>query len=110
MNQIHARTDVPKRTDLEKDYREKKFVYVISNPAFPNMFKVGIAKDWKAHLKSYQIGDLLRGYKKEFVLETPQFRETEKHIHEQFDNLLEWYQGDLLDIIQAIKDFNKESK
>ena len=107
INEIHCLLSPPKRTDLEKDYREKKFVYVISNPAFPKMFKVGIAKDWKARLKSYQIGDPLRGYKKEFVLETPLFRETEKHIHEQFDNLLEWVQGDLQEIIQAIKDFNK---
>ncbi len=53
INEIDCLLSPPKRTDLEKDYREKKFVYVISNPAFPKMFKVGIAKDWKARLNSY---------------------------------------------------------
>ena len=106
---IEAEVDLgvesPKRTDLGVDHREKKFVYVISNPTFPNVYKVGISKNWKARLNQYQTSDPLRGYQKEFVFETPYYREIEKHIQEKFDNLSEWVQGDLEEIIQAIKNY-----
>ncbi len=71
LNEIHARIDMPKRTDLEKDYREKKFVYVISNlQRSPMCSKWGIAKDWKARLNAYQIGDPLRSYKNSLCWKT----------------------------------------
>ncbi len=94
-NEIHLRTDPPTRTDLGKDHRERKFVYVISHPSWPGEYKVGIAKDWKSRLKSYQTSDPDRQYRIEFRLETPRFRETERHIHEVFPNKHEWVQGDL---------------
>jgi len=98
-NEIHLRTDPPKRTDLATDYREKKFVYVISHPAYPGEYKVGIAKDWKLRLNAYQTSDPDRQYQIEFRMETPQFRETERHIHEVFPNKHEWVQGDLKAIV-----------
>ncbi|MCY4161719.1 MAG: GIY-YIG nuclease family protein [Flavobacteriaceae bacterium] len=80
---------------------------MISNPTFPNVYKVGISKNWKARLNQYQTSDPLRGYQKEFVFETPYYREIEKHIQEKFDNLSEWVQGDLEEIIQAIKNYTQ---
>ena len=106
--EIHMRTDPPKRTDIGKDYREKKFVYVISHPAYPGEYKVGIAKNWRSRLNAYQTSNPDRRYKVEFKLETPYFRETEKHIHEVFPNKHEWVQGDLNNIITAIKQFRRE--
>ena len=103
--EIHMRTDPPKRTDIGRDYREKKFVYVISNPGYPGEYKVGIAKNWKARLNAYQTSDPDRRYKVEFTLETPDFIETEKHIHDFFDNKHEWVQGDLIKIIAEIQNF-----
>ncbi len=103
-NEIY-KTDPPKRTDLAVDYREKKYVYVISHPSYPDEYKVGIAKNWRARLNAYQTSDPDRQYKIEFKLETPLFRETEKHIHEVFPNKHEWVQGDLKEIVKEIKDF-----
>ncbi|MYJ88144.1 MAG: GIY-YIG nuclease family protein, partial [Rhodobacteraceae bacterium] len=104
-NTIHLKTDPPKRTDLEVDYRERKFVYVISHPEYPGEYKVGIAKNWKSRLNSYQTSDPDRRYKVEFTHLTPLFRETEKYIHNLFPNKHEWVQGDLATIIQSIRDY-----
>jgi len=105
---IHLKTDPPKRTDLDEDYREKKFVYIISHPAYPGEYKVGIAKNWQSRLNSYQTSDPDRQYKCEFKLETPYFSETEKHVHAQFPNKHEWVQGDLTEIKQAIQQYKGE--
>jgi len=104
-NIIHMRTDPPKRTDQDSDHRERKFVYVISHPNYEKEYKVGIAKDWKSRLNSYQTSDPDRQYKIEFKMETPWFRETEKYIHDEFTNKHEWVQGELEKIIQSIKDY-----
>jgi len=108
-NEIYMQTDPPKRTDLAIDYHEKKFVYVISPPADPGEYKVGIAKNWQSRLNAYQTSDPDRQYKIEFKLETPLFRETEKHIHDAFPNKHEWVQGDLAEIKQAIQQYGGEA-
>ncbi len=105
-NEIYMQTDPPRRTDLAIDYREKKFVYVISHPAYSGECKVGIAKDWRSRLNSYQTSDPDRQYKVEFKLETPFFRETEKHIHQIFPNKHEWVQGKLEQIIAEIENYS----
>ncbi len=102
-NTIHLKTDPPKRTDLGVDYRERKFVYVISHPEYPGEYKVGIAKNWKSRLNSYQTSDPDRRYKVELTHLTPYFRETEKYVHTLFPNKHEWVQADLKEIIQAIE-------
>ncbi len=109
-NEIHMQTDPPQRTDLAVNYREKKFVYVVSHPSYPGEYKVGVAKDWKSRLNSYQTSDPNRQYKIEFKLETPYFRETEKHIHAVFPNKHEWVQGDLKDIVNEIQIVRNETK
>jgi len=103
---VNMRTDPPKRTDLEKDYREKKYVYVISHPSYPGEYKVGIAKNWKSRLNSYQTSDPDREYKIEFKSQTPDFRECEAYIHRIFPNKHEWVQGDLMQIIREIKHYS----
>ncbi len=106
-NQIHFQTDPPKRTDQGADYREKKFVYVISYPIFQGWYKVGIAKDPEARLSSYQTSDLDRQYKIEYTFETPLFRETETHIHEKFENKHEWVKAELQAIIDEIENYKE---
>ena len=103
---VNMRTDPPQRTDLGEDYREHKFVYVISHPAYPGEYKVGIAKDWKLRLNTYQTSDPDRQYKIEFKYETPWFRETERFIHNKFENKHEWVKGDLSEIISEIKNYD----
>ena len=41
----------------------------------------------------------------EFKMETPWFRETERHIHETFDNKHEWVTADKDDIINEIRSY-----
>ncbi len=104
-NNIHFYTDPPTRTDTEEDYTLKKYVYVISNPYFIGMYKVGIAKDYKARLNSYQTSDPDRGYRLEYKIHTPLFREIEQYVHNVFENKHEWVRADLQDIISAIKSY-----
>ncbi len=104
-NNIHFYTDPPTRTDTEEDYTLKKYVYVISNPYFIGMYKVGIAKDYKARLNSYQTSDPDRGYRLEYKIHTPLFREIEQYVHNIFENKHEWVRADLQDIISAIKSY-----
>ncbi len=104
-NNIHFYTDPPTRTDTEEDYTLKKYVYIISNPYFIGMYKVGIAKDYKTRLNSYQTSDPDRGYKLEYKIHTPLFREIEQYVHNIFENKHEWVRADLQDIISAIKSY-----
>ena len=81
-------------------------VYIISNPAFQGEYKVGIAKNVKSRLNSYQTSDPRRHYKLEYSIETPYFKEIENHIHDIFENNYEWVIGDLQDIIKEIEEFS----
>ena len=105
---VHYSTSSPKRTDIGADYREQKYVYIISNVAFPNMYKVGIAKDWKSRLNSYQTSDPDRGYKMEFHYLTPCFREIESHIHNRFESKHEWVTADLAALREAIENYKQK--
>ena len=102
---VHFSTDSPKRTDKNEEDRLKKYVYVISNKSYANEYKVGIAKNYKSRLNSYQIGDPNRSYKVEFTLLTEKYREIEKHIHHKFNNKHEWITGNLKDIINEIENY-----
>ena len=104
--EVHYTTTAPKRTDQEKDNVLKKYVYVISNPKYKNLYKVGIAKDYKARLNSYQTSDPYRNYKLEYRIYTPWFRALEKHIHTTFENMFEWVKADLKEIIKEIESYN----
>ena len=98
-------TDPPKRTDRNGEEIQKKYVYVISHPNYVGEYKVGIAKNYKSRLNSYQIGDPDRSYKIEFTFLTEKYRETEKHIHQKFNNKHEWVTGNLKDIIDEIENY-----
>ncbi len=104
--EVYYTTTSPNRTDIqEKNHLTKKYVYVISNPAFVNMYKVGIASNCQARLNSYQTSDPNRGYHLQYKKHTHLFRSIEKHIHTTFDNQHEWVRGQLEDIIQAIEKY-----
>ena len=98
-------TDAPKRTDIGTDYREKKWVYVISNPKMSGEYKVGVAKNWKSRLNSYQTADSDRSYKIEFKLLTPHFNALERHVHTSFNSRHEWVEGNLEEVIKVMKNF-----
>ena len=98
----------PQRTDGQHDSRLQKWVYVISNNAFKNEYKVGVASSWKQRLNAYQTSDPNRGYKMEYKLQTPEFNKVEKYIHESFDSRHEWVNAELDNIKKEIKKFNNK--
>ncbi|MDE0092908.1 MAG: DNA methyltransferase, partial [Gammaproteobacteria bacterium] len=104
-SEVILKTNPPTRTDLGKDYREQKFVYVISHPKFEGHYKVGIAKDVKARLNSYQTSDPERQFQLRHSVQTPHFRELERYIHSKFENKHEWVSGRLDDIKFEIDNF-----
>ena len=89
----------------KQDGRPKKYVYVMSNRAFPGMHKVGIAANAEARLNQYQTSDPKREYKIEFKYLTANYREIEKYIHIKFNGDYEWVSGELDAIIDAIKTY-----
>ena len=95
----------PRRTDQEQDYRPEKWVYVISNKAYPGEYKVGIASNVQNRLNTYQTADPGRDYKLEYEFQTPFYREIEAHIHKKYDNRHEWVKGTLEDLIRDIKSY-----
>ncbi len=106
-NKIVFSTSTPRRTDNNDDSNKlKKYVYVISNPKYKGLYKVGVAKDYKSRLNSYQTSDPYRNYKLEYKIHTFLFREIEKHIHETFENIFEWVKADLKDIVKEIESYS----
>ncbi len=103
--EVYFTTTTPKRTDSKGENSLKKYVYIISNPKYKNLYKVGIAKDYKARLNSYQTSDPYRSYKLEYKILTPLFRAIEKHIHDTFENMFEWVKADLQEMIKEIENY-----
>ena len=104
-NLVSFKTDIPKRTDTGADGRIQKYVYIISHKNYPNEYKVGIAKNVDNRLNSYQTSDPNREYKEEYRFLTPHFRETERYIHQKYDNKHEWVTGKLADIMSDIESY-----
>ena len=101
-------TDPPKPTDSTSFDRDSGYIYIISNPAFPNIYKVGIARDVTQRLNSYQTPDPERAYKLEYSLKTKKYIEIEKYIHTNFDNRHEWVHANKSDIVIAIERENQK--
>lgn len=102
--EVYLTTKLPVR--LGESVGEAKHVYIISHPKYPGEYKVGIAKNVKARLNAYQTSDPDRAYRLEFSRLTHLFRETERHVHDTFDNKHEWVSGELAAIKRAISEFS----
>lgn len=98
----------PKRTDMGYDTRPQKYVYIISRSEHSKFFKVGITSNVKNRLNTYQIGDPNRGYRLEYKIRTPHFRELERHIHQTRDNAHEWVEGPVQEIKADMAKFLKD--
>ena len=97
-----------KRTDKNGDEGDKKWIYVISNPKYLGEYKVGVAKNWKSRLNSYQTSSPDREYKMEYKVETANFNKIEKTVHNFFGNKNqlkhEWVQAPLVEIKDKINE------
>ena len=101
-------TAAPKITATTDYAKDTGNVYIISNPAFEGMYKVGIVKNVKSRLNSYQTSDPDRGYKIEYSVSTIDYKEIEKSIHKDFDSQHEWIKANLGDIVQKIENYNEK--
>ena len=93
-----------------KDIKGKKYVYIIYHPASEGYYKVGIAKNYKSRLNSYQPGDAYRRYRMEYIFLTSEYNAEmiEKSIHKMFPNKHEWVKANLQDIIKEIERLDEE--
>jgi site-specific DNA-methyltransferase (adenine-specific) len=87
--------------------KEQGFVYVITNNRDKGFYKIGIAKNVKARLNSYQTADPFRSFELVYQLKTPYFKEIERDIHAHFAADHEWIEADKAEIIKEIKRKNK---
>ena len=88
--------------------REKEGeVYVITNPAFPDWVKIGMAVDSEDRLKGYQTGDPHRSYKLEFSKGFDDRRKAEAKAHTLAKNSFiksgEWFNMSVQDAINVIE-------
>ena len=85
-------------------------VYIISNPSFPNYYKVGITKNLNSRIKSYQTYDPNRSFKVEHYKFVENARQVEKEILSKFKISLakgEWVEGEEVKalFLEEIKNF-----
>ena len=85
-----------------------KYIYIFSNPAFPNQYKIGQSKNWKKRLNQYQTADPDRAFKHEFSIETKGYSYVEESTHRYFSANREWIKSDLKEIINKIKYYSKK--
>lgn len=92
--------------DRGKQYGQKPkcgVVYLISNPAFPGKYKIGITQDLYKRLSSYQTYDPYRQFKIEQSMFVPNMRLAEKQILEIFKTDI--VKGEWIDSEQVRKIF-----
>lgn len=79
-----------KSRSIEQSVNKRKantqsgFIYIISNPAFMNFYKIGITQNMENRLKVYQTYDPLRRYKIEHYKFVEDARQKEKEFLEIF--------------------------
>lgn len=76
------------------------YLYIVTNAVFPGWVKVGTTWNLADRLHTYQTGDPFRGYRLEYSLHHPSFRDAEKKIREVMKHFAleirgEWYKIDL---------------
>lgn len=78
---------------IERQCKTKEgFLYIISNPSFPDCFKIGITKDLKQRLNTYQTYDPFRKFKLEKYFFCEDAKNTEKELLEKYS--IDVFQGE----------------
>jgi predicted GIY-YIG superfamily endonuclease len=83
MKLLDSRTEIVTVETNKKPQIKCGFVYIISNPSFPNKYKVGITTDVLQRLNTYQTYDPYRMFKIEHYRFVEDKRKTEKLILEK---------------------------
>lgn len=79
-----SRVKTKEKKVKEKPVLKSGILYLISNPVFPNLYKIGITQDLNARLSSYQTYDPHRRYKVEHYKFADNMREEEKNILKKY--------------------------
>ena len=71
-------------------------MYIITNPAWPDWVKIGMAVDAEDRLNGYQTSSPMRDYKLEFAVKVDHRRKSETKAHKLckkmgVDNIGEWF-------------------
>jgi|TARA_S200002703_G_scaffold91696_1_gene79186 predicted GIY-YIG superfamily endonuclease len=84
----------------KKKRNESGYVYIITNSAFKGYVKIGVTKNIKNRLRTYQTSSPHRNYKIEHYIHHPDCYKAEQEIHEMMNYFAlnkknEWFQIDL---------------
>ncbi len=76
------------------------YVYIITNSAFDGYVKIGVTKNIKNRLRTYQTSSPFRDYKIEYYIRHPDCYQAEREIHEMMNYFAlnkknEWFKIDL---------------
>lgn len=85
---LNSRTEILSNGRTVKLKSNSGFLYIVTNPAFPGYFKIGITSRPKVRLKQYQIYDP----HKKYVMKHSKFYEEVRHIEKE---ILEKFSLDL---------------
>ena len=102
-NSYDFKTYPPTRTDGEQGQTEGKYVYIISNLHYENLYKVGVSNDVERRLNGYQTSCPNRAFKVEYKKYFSNYREVENEIHSKFKYKAEWVEGNLKEIIDFME-------
>lgn len=72
-------------------YKEKGYIYIITNPSFPKHVKIGTSINVEKRLQQYQTYSPYRNYKIYFKLETTHPSKIEKYFDNKYESSSEWY-------------------
>lgn len=90
------------------------FVYVLTNPAWPGLTKIGSASCAMRRLHTFQTGDPNRAYRLHAAIETPHWRRVERAAHRWLGSCrvegTEWFRVHPDDAVLAIQHVLKEVK
>jgi len=103
---------------LQKDEQVKEgYVYAITNPAWPEWVKIGMAIDAEDRLKGYQTSSPMRDYQLVHAIATPDRARAERVAHKAAamcgDRQGEWFKipsEEAVTILQHIKETEDEQK
>jgi len=85
---------------MGKQRSKEGFIYIISNSAFPNFYKIGVTNDIKSRLRTYQTSSPHRDYRIEYYIQHPDCYVAEQRIKEMMKHFAleirnEWFRIDL---------------
>lgn len=91
--------------DFPRGRSQIGYIYIITNPAYPEYLKIGKTVNLGMRLSTYNTGSPFRDYKYEFVLETKYSLEVENHFNEKYNSNNEWCELTVEEATKEITEF-----